>query len=507
MEWDQEVYDDLIKQYNFTPEQIAKQLPESGWVYKTKTITIGRRKQLNRELKVRFPKLKCKDIKILSTKYSDNNFKSNKKSKTIPIENKLVCVKHFPTSYVSRILHSEAEILINRNSDYGYVNKKEWRKCRQEISHNKIVNKLNPVKPDKPIANYTKIGGVEGIGYSPIIEGITRRNRRSNTKLRKHSYLVKEQKVLKIIPEETVTVKSQSPCLKVYEYDENGKETVKMVQYEHTFVKPAHTLFKRIITRILPHKEIIITDDVKLQRQERSLKDKTIYLEKKGLKSLPELYDEFKDSERRNGHYSENEKWSRTFINLYELVTTGITEIKNKVLQLNKKSVKILVNNTIKDDHRLQWDDSKIARFIRYLRLTTHGMFEEPKVKKVRPEGNKKLSKIKKPKQSAIFEVVKTIPRVDYSKLKLNPPEDNKVVFVKFNDSLGEIEKVGQYKKDEDAINTVTGEFLCAIRDVIAWKYKEKDEYQDILIDEGGGITQVPIKYKRNYGKTKKTNS
>ena len=159
--------------------------------------------------------------------------------------------------------------------------------------------------------------------------------------------------------------------------------------------------------------------------------DRERYLRKKGKRSLDDLKQEFKSDERRNDKFTVSEKWSTSFIKLYNTVTTSVAEVaKGIFVNLPKKGIKVIINDIIKSQHKLDWSNEKIYDLVRYLRLTTHGIFTGPKP--VKP---------KKVKQVIEHEPIKFITRINNSKLKLD--ENEKVV------------------------------------------------------DSGGAITQIPIKYRR----------
>ena len=198
------------------------------------------------------------------------------------------------------------------------------------------------------------------------------------------------------------------------------------------------------ISKINKHKNTIFHKETpKLSeddRLERSILDRERYLRKKGKKSLDDLKEQFKSDERRNEKFSSTEKWSKSFSTLYRVITTNIAEIaKGIFVSLPKKGVKVIVNDIIKHQHKLEWSEEKIKDFIRYLRLTTHGIFT-----------GLKPVKLKKVKQIVEHEPIEFVTVIlDPQKLKLG--EDKQI------------------------------------------------------IDEGGGMARIPIKFKRKNGKSNNT--
>lgn len=421
-------------------------------------------------------------------KLADKRKKKYKSTTQHIIEDKLVCVKHFSTGIVSRVLKSEAELLVKKSdTDYGFVNKHEFRKYRTIVSTNAKANGLTEPKPEKKIAQYTNMGTQlvknPTTGESETIN-VNRKARRLN-KNTKGSRLVQEQWIPIIVPEVKEDIKiTDSTWEKPW-----ANQIMKII-------KPAHIIIKRILTRIPLFKEIKITEEIKLQKKERSINDKLKYSVKTGNKTIPELIDMFKDEERRNGKFSDVEKWSHIFEELVILITQYKLFENNKYkADINPNHLLSTIQRKIDIDGKRKWTDDKVKDFVRYIRHTTHGVFTTEKIKTQRPIGAKKLARIKKPIKNAEFETFKTITKIDYSKLKLNYPENEKTVYIKCTSSEGEVEKVGVFK--ENAIYTITGELLCEMRDVLQWKYLKEDEYKDFIIDEGGGRTEVGIKFRR----------
>jgi hypothetical protein len=180
-------------------------------------------------------------------------------------------------------------------------------------------------------------------------------------------------------------------------------------------------------------------------RLERSKLDQYNYFQKKGKKSLDDLKEQFKSDERRYDKFSPVEKWSRSVTQLYKTITTSVAEVAKGIFKnLPKKGIKVIINDILKYQNKLEWSEEKIKEFVRYLRLTTHGIFTGPKVKVTRPIGAKKLARIKKVKQ-----VIEHVPTQSVTVI-LDPKKL----------SIGEDKQI---------------------------------------IDTGGGMTQIPIKWKRKY--------
>jgi hypothetical protein len=484
--WTQKQYDADKLEYEYASDEEAGK-SHAGWIKYIITYTGTKRKPASEKRKIQLNK-STRQTRIVK--------------KQLPTD-KLVCIKHFPTGVVSRILKSQAELLVKKtDSDYGFVNKHEFRKYRTIVSTNKKANGLTLPKPEKKVANYTKIGGTEGIGNAKIVEGVVRSGRRYR-KSNKGSRLVQEQWVTEIVPEVKEEIRiTDSTWEKPW-----ANQVMKVV-------RPAYVKLKRILTRIPAFKEFKITEDIKLQLKERSINDKLKYAVKTGKKSTPELIDQFKTEERRNDKFSSVEKWSHIFEELVILITQHKYFEHGKFeANIHPKSILSMVQRKINIDGACKWTDDKIKDFVRYIRQTTHGVFTTEKIKTERPTGARKIitnkngviigggkpykkpARIKKPGQNVEFETLKTVTKIDYSKLKLNYPDEGKTVYVKCTSPEGEVEKVGVFK--ENTIQTITGELLCEMRDVIQWKYLKEDEYKDFIIDEGGGRTEVGIKFRR----------
>ena len=508
--FDKELYDTLMNFYHYTLEEIKEK--KVGWIEETTKYIQPKRKsgKVRRHLKElkKLKRIKIHQQKLATYKPRPKRYTERiqdplgKSGKIDTVYHKLVCVKHISTGVIARVRENLAkELVIKKNSgNYAYASKLEWRQYLKLRAKN-IAN-LNPPK-------HTKISGTEGIGNTEVIEGIVRKNRRANNKTRRHSRLVKEQFVPVAVPEEKVSMISRKPTLN--EYD--GDILVGKMNFKTKFIIPAYVKFKRILTTIQPRKveSVIVTPEVIEQRKERSMIDKAKYLEKKNLKSLDTLKEEFANEERRNEKHSPIEKWTNIFEKLIILITQNkLYNEKYDKIYVNSKSIPDVIK-VILDEIHIRWTKEKIKDFIRYIRLTTHSVFGI-KTKSKRPIGlrpiythkdgtthggkpYKKPCRIKKPTKQVEFETIKKVTRIDYSKLKQNLPNVNSVVYIKFNDADGEIEKVAQFKDGD--MYLPTGDFLCSIRDVTAWKYKKDKEYQEVIIDEGGGIQEVGIKFRR----------
>jgi hypothetical protein len=425
--------------------------------------------------------------RVIKPKKSQGKPRTKKsRSEKKPVTNRpdttdhLVCVKHMPSGYVSRMPKSQAKRLIDRtDSSYDYCTKLEWRQC---------VKTIEKAKADKTEKTIYKIGKDPVTGIE-----LNRKGRRfDKQKYRKGSRLVKEQFVVKIVPEEEITKFSYVP---IFRYIKTGVDIFKKVLFDREerkekFTAPARTILKRILTRVQPHKEVKVTPSVLEERKERSLLDKDKYNKNKKYKSLPELTKIFKNDERRNDHYSESEKWSKSFDRLQHLILSGtlLTEIDGKVVsnQLKRKDVAVWIKQIITEEHNFKWSDEKIADFVRYIRLTSHGLFDFTKVPK---RTNKKHILPK------IFEAVKHITRLDKSKLRYNVPDQDKPLVIKYPDDGGDVELGGILFRDGDFV-TKDGDHVCALRDIIAWKYEEDENFQELITDTGGGILEIPIKFR-----------
>lgn len=391
--------------------------------------------------------------------------KYGKRRSALNESSKLVCVKHVTTEVVSRIKKSEAELLVNRDdSNYTYCSKLEWRKYLNTVKENK----------EKLRSDLNKEGK------------LNRKLRRSDDKkFIRNSNLFESQKIPIKVKEQLTSIKSIQPTL--INYDENGNKEQDKIHFESNVTIPAHIEYKTIYKRKLPKKIVKVTDEIVMQQNERSRKDKNVYLNKKGYKSLSELKELFAKEERRNDHYSDTEKWSKSFKILLLLATTGRLAYPEKKIdiQLKRNDIYKWAKIIITEDNNLKWDDQKIKDFIRYLRLTSHKVFED----------NKK-TKSKKSKQNKVFEPVKFITKIDHSKLNYNLPEENKPATFKIKGETPEpFEVRGHYKNNaiwlKDGVTKI-----CTLKDVVSWRYNSKNEFEDILQDKGGGIKQIPIKFK-----------
>lgn len=495
-------YDELYKQFDHTRVNF-------GWIEEEKRFYIGKFKQVLKSIIVdhKISGTNYRNIKIISTELIVpkrqpiiSKIKHKEQPKYTYLNNgtdKLVCVKHFSTGVVDRVLQSEANLLVKKD-DYGFVNKAEYRKYRTIVSTNKKTNGLTEPKKVKPTPKYTEMG-TELIlnpktGEKESIPMVRKDRRSFKHAPIKGSRLVQEQFVTAIIPEKKEEIKVSSIPMFTYE---NGKKV--FTEFEETIreiVRPAYTVIKRIWTNRPYFKEVKITEDIKLQRKERSAIDKSKYYTKKELTPLPELIKEFESYERRNDKFSTVEKWSSIFDKLVVLITSNkLFEQENLVATISKKGTPSVTENIINGEGKLSWNIEKVNSFIRYIRLTTHGVFGE------------KTIKVKKPIQPVEFEVTKSITRIDSTKLKYNLPEPEKDLMIKFMSKEGEIEHSATFK-DNNMYHMITinkggegeglkEEILCSIRDVVSWKYTKDKDYTNLLVDEGGGITQVPIKFRR----------
>jgi len=505
----QEKYEADKIENGYTSDDEAEKA-HAGWVDHT-TIYTGSNRKSSTERK--FLRNKAKQKRKARHQYNLQQYKQrpekyiemvsdpNKPGKTSAITNRLICIKTASAEdVVFRVRKNKADKLINaKNSKYSYATKQEWRIY---LKTKELLREKNFPKKQK----LTQIGGVEG-------EGIARSQRHKNQKIRRHSRLIKEQKVIKIIPEEKIMYSSRRPTLKVY--DENDKLLKDKVHFITKFTRPAYTVFKRILTSVQPHKEIKITSEIIEQRKLQSLKDNIKYLKNKDYKCLDVLKKEFESIERRNDKFMLIEKWSKSFISIYKTVISTLS-----------KSVKVAVIVDILKDNNLLWSDNKIYDFIRYLKLTTHGIFTGKKIKpkrtkfeytkgmkrnKFRQEfigrnviPGKKRCKVKNSIKPVEFETIKSVTRIDYSKLKEQLPNQDKLVHINIKESNENIvEKVAIFK--EGVFNTVTGEYLCRPKDVVSWKYEKDKNFKDIIIDKGGGIKKVGIKFRRKNNEELKT--
>lgn len=411
-----------------------------------------------------------------------------KQEREIPSDFKYVL--HASTGVVCKLSNDKAKSLLNRdNGTYTECSNVEY----QNFLNKKKENKDKLLKP-----------GPSKMGIDPITkQEATRKNRRAyKQKPRRIKREYKEQFVPVIIPEKKEKVKITDSTWEFPFANEIKNIT-----------RPARVVLKRIFVYIKPI-VIKITDEVRLQRKERSAIDKEKFYIKKELKSLNELKEMFKDVERRNDHYSINEKWSEIFDRLYILINEArLVYVEQKIdSQLKKKDVYSWIRKIIKEEAHLKWSEEKIDDFTRYIKLTRRGVFDEEKKYSPRPTGKrpiithkdgtthggkpyKKKCKAKLPKKSVSFDVVKSITKIDYTKLRHNLPEENKPIVVKFYDESGEMERPAIFKDnkmwDGDTL-------LCTIKEVRGWHYPDKEVFEDIITDTGGGITEVPIKYRRS---------
>ena len=428
---------------------------------------------------------------------------SERKKEERKIPRDIVYVLHVPTGVACKITVDKANELTGReNGNYVECSKVQY----QEFLNKKKENKDKRLK-----------SGPTKIGIDPISKQETVRKDRRAYKQKPHRLKreVKEQLVPIIVPEKKETIIQTTP---IFRYIKNGIDTFKKVFYGETkekisLVQPARVVLKRILVYIKPT-IIKITEEIKYQRKERSNLDKMKFWLKNDLKQLNELKEMFKSVDRRIDHYSPNEKWSEIFDRLYILITEArlVYPDQNVNSQLKKKDIYSWIRKIIKDEAHLKWDEEKIDDFVRYIRLTCRGIFNgekkySPRLTGKRPiithrdgtthggKSYKKKCKVKLLKKSVDFEVVKSITKIDYSKLKYNLPDPNKPIVIKFNDESGEMERTVIFKDNGMWENDL---FICAVKDVIGWHYPDKEVFEDIITDTGGGITQVPIKYRRS---------
>jgi hypothetical protein len=158
-------------------------------------------------------------------------------------------------------------------------------------------------------------------------------------------------------------------------------------------------------------------------------------------------------------------------------------EIVKLILNGTVKNVSDTVEDIIVNGHGLKYSKDKINDFIRYIRLTSHGVFDERKLK------------IKKVKPSVEHVPTKFITRVDHSKINYNIPDSDKDLFIKFNYEGKEVEKKAIV--NDGIVNTPDGGFICNLKELSAWKYNEEDEYKPLFTAGEGMFEQIPIKFKR----------
>jgi hypothetical protein len=142
-----------------------------------------------------------------------------------------------------------------------------------------------------------------------------------------------------------------------------------------------------------------------------------------------------------------------------------------------------MAEDIIVKSHGLQWSKDKINNFIRYIRLTSHGVF------------NERTPKLKKVKKVVEHIPTKFITRIDHSKIKYSLPDSNKDLFIKINYEGEEIEKRAILQ--DGMINTPDGGFICELKELTAWKYNEEDQYQPLFTVGEDMFEQIPIKFKR----------
>jgi len=457
--YDRAVYEKIISRNE-------KDLSDIGWVTKEKITMVKSKRYSKSRAKRQKEKRKQKHLANLTT-YTQNPieledirpFKHMQKNLHLHllieglVMQQLVCIKHTPTNTVQRVNVSFAKKLTTEDTSYVYCSKKEWKEYQK-------IKKENSVQISEM--------GIDPVTETPMI----RKYRRGHIKARKNSRLVKEQFINVVIPEHKETIISRKPTIKVYDYDENGNEKVGKEHFETTITVPEQTVTKRILVRVKPKRPVELTDAIIEKRQERSLLDKNKYYVKKNISSLSDLKVEFAETERRNDKFSDVEHWSTQFTAITEIVKAG-----GSFLQ-----VKEIITNGAK----FNWSDEKIKDFMRYIKLTIHGIFEGKKEKK-------QTTKIKKIYE---FKVVKSLTRVDYSKLKYNLPKDNKHIVIKYNSIEGEL--INEAIIEDNEAWTIDKESkICTLRDIISWKYEKDEDFKDLIIDEGGGFTEVPIKFRK----------
>ena len=501
-EWNQEMYDNLVKEFRGRKDLVEAQLAGLLWSHLTGRILVGSHKNVMQAIKESLRGRTVRRIKIQRTDewskdrkpiYKPKRKVKHKKSHirkssvvTIPPQpndgvpeiyrpGQLVCIKHVGTGVVARMKRSDAIDIVKRRGDkYMYCDKQEWRRYLKTREENKK-------------ANFEKT--LFKTGKDPIsgMEANRKMRRLDKQKVHRLSRLVKEQFVPKIIQEEKVTLIDHVP---IFRYIKTGTETFKKVFFGEKDVKrklvvPAYVKIKRILTSVQPKKLFKVTSAMKDERLARSQADKDKYNKSKGYKSLSELTDMFKKEERRNDRYSSTEKWSRSFDKLLTLVTSGVLLSDDQypsAYQLNRKGVYVAIKQIIIDEHKLKWSEEKIDDFIRYLRLTNKGIFKpkEPKRKKrILPK---------------VFEPSKWITKIDHSKMKYVTPDEDKNLVIKFKDELGELEADAVFREG-DMYNRKK-DFLCPFKDVISWRYEKDKEFTNALEIEEGAIKEIPIKFR-----------
>ena len=488
---------------------------EFGWIKQQKVIEIGTnvvntlnaiRNKLHHKYHIKLKDIK--DLKIIDDVYISSKRKHNKKKRKVDTvstprpqtysrklshdeihekqyiskkeslqtynsPHKLVCVKYVipgkdGIQIVTRLPKPKADYLVKNKDNYEYASKVEWRHYLNVLKENK--DKSKP--------------GLTEIGKDPVTGTLLNRSARryDKHKQRKGSRLVKEQIIPVAIPEKEIEINSINPTL--HTYDEEGNITGKE-RFHYKYIKPAHVILKRILRVIPAWKPAIITEQDLAERKARSEKDKALHYNKTNKKSLTELKEMFASDERRGNKFSKVEKWSTNFKRLVTLITTGnkYTDEEKKVY-INRKGLFPMVSNIINLDSKLHWDNVKIADFIRYIRLTTHGVFTDDKP-----------IKVKKQKKQIEFEPIMFATKIDASKLKYNLPDQDKKVIVIFKNGATETEGEGIFK--ENKVVHDSGDIICDLNSILKWKYEDDKEFSTLLIDEGGGIRQIPIKFKR----------
>lgn len=386
-------------------------------------------------------------------------------------------VKKISDGSIERIEITEANRLIKKD-DYMICSNKEFREYASKNKKEPIINKIGTISVKTPNSE-----------ESTIIPANRNVRRSENKKVRRNSRLVEEQFVPVAIAPQVIKVKSLKPTLKVYEEDKDGNKTEKMVHFTATINKPATVKLKRILVK-RPNKKLLkVTKDVILQRKERAIIDRNIYLKNSKKKSLDDLKEQFKEVERRNNKFSSVEKWSDTFTKMVKLILTSklYREDGKFIGNIDSKYLSSSIFTILSSESKQTWENEKILDFIRYVRLTTHGVFEKEK-----PE------KINKKKKIRHFKPVKFITKIDYTKLTYNKPNENKEIIVNIKIDDGEpIQKNAILTNGNEIWTAKNGEFICSFREVIGWKYVDEDcDFKDPITDNGGGIREVPIKFK-----------
>lgn len=160
----------------------------------------------------------------------------------------------------------------------------------------------------------------------------------------------------------------------------------------------------------------------------------------------------FADVERRNSKFSQVEAWSTQFMELLKMVKQNKPE-KEIALKISK----IFTG----------WNDKKIKRFIKYLRLTKHGLAYKPNHKTQPVKLYDKVEKESNGIKIAKFPYHMPMT-IEYKKVDA---DDNETLHIEQN------VYVQQKKVVKEDTETKEIAVICSIKDIVRWV--EQDKYSD----------------------------